>query len=432
MGVTPAPGLGKASLLSRAASMISLADCRELDAADALAALRSCFAPSSVGAIHLDGNSVGPMPRDVPQRMQRLLQEGWVDARRRGWSRFDWLERPGTLGRDLAPLIGAGPQDVVFADSTTVNVFKLLAHAWRVRGPARPLIVAERHSFPSDLHAAQGLCELLQGQAQIRWIDAPQELPQALDEHVGVVLLSHVDYRSSHRWDMAATNAQVHAVGARVLWDLSHSAGALCIALQGTGSDYAVGCGYKYLCGGPGAPAWLYVRADHQGEGWPAIPGWMGHAHTFGFDPDFEPAQGVRRHLSGTPPVLAHEAMAAAALIWRRTDAAALGRKHASLLRTLMALTAPLGASQGLQLLSPADPGACGGHLAFGHPGAGRVVEALLEAGVVASFRQPDAIRFGLSPLALSHEDLWWAVQRLEQVLATQVWRAPRFAQVAV
>lgn len=414
------------------AAMISLQECRELDAADPLAPLRERFERSSTGAIYLDGNSVGPMPREVPERLQRLLREGWVDARRRGWSRFDWLERAHSLGADLAPLIGAGANDVVFADSTTVNVFKLLAHAWRARCESRPLIVAERYSFPSDLYAAQGLAHLLQGRAELRFIDAPEQLAQALDARVGVVLLSHVDYRSSRRWDMAATNAMAHAVGARVLWDLSHSAGAVHIALQDHGADYAVGCGYKYLCGGPGAPAWLYVHPTLQGEGWPVLAGWMGHAHTFDFAPEYEPGAGMHRHLSGTPPVIAHEALAAAASIWRHTDAKALGRKHHCLLRTVLALLKPWGQAQGLRLLSPAEPEACGGHVALGHEGAGAIVEALVEAGVVCSFRQPDAIRFGLSPLALSHEDLWWAMQRLQQVLLSGVWREPRFARVAV
>lgn len=438
--------------------MITLQDCRALDARDALAPLRQRFEPSSTGAIHLDGNSVGPMPRDVPERLQRLLCEGWRDARRRGWSRFDWLDKPRLLGRDLAPLIGAGPDDVVFADSTSINVFKLLAHAWRQR-PERPVVVVERGNFPSDLYAAQGLAHLVNGVTgmngapggvELRWIDAPEDLAAALDTRVGVVLLSHVDYRSSRRWNMAATNALAHAAGARVLWDLSHAAGAIHIALRDDDADYAVGCGYKYLCGGPGAPAWLYVHPKWRDErmaraegpatdsapsdvtGWPAVPGWMGHADTFGFDPLYTPHPGVQRHLSGTPPVIALEAMSGAAAVWREVDAQALGAKHRSLSELAVALVAQRGAPFGMTLGSPAAYDERGGHISFSHEGAGRIVEALVERGVVTSFRHPNAIRFGLSPLALSHEDLWWAVDRLHDVLASGLWREERFAKSAV
>lgn len=398
-----------------------------LDAADPLASVRARFAQAAEDTVYLDGNSIGAMPLDAPERMQAFMLQGWRDARRRGWSRFDWLEQPWTLGDALAPLIGASPGSVVFADNTSVNLFKLLAYAWRLR-PERPVIVAERHMFPTDLYVAQGLARFTDGAAQLRLIDQPSELQNALSPEVGVVFLSLVDYRSSYRWNMANANALAQTVGAMTLWDLSHAAGAISVALDDTEADFAVGCGYKYLCGGPGAPSWLYVNPKHQNAAWPVITGWMGHADVFAFEPDYEPIVGVRRQLTGTPAVLANAALAAAADIWRAVSPDELGRKHRSLSDLLISLLAQRCSEYGVTISSPLRYEERGAHVTFDHPGAGRIVQALLERGVVSSFRKPDAIRFGLSPLALSHEDVWVAVDRLSTILATEFWREPRFA----
>ncbi len=260
----------------------------------------------------------------------------------------------------------------------------------------------------------------------------PEELDAALKPEVGVLYLSHVDYRSSRRWDMAAVNRKAAALGILTLWDCSHSAGAVAVDLAGTGSDFAVGCGYKYLCGGPGSPAWLYVSPRHQDKAWPVIAGWMGHEDLFAFGPRYAPIAGVRRHLTGTPGILANEAMAAAVGIWKDVKVADLDWKHRSLSETLIRLLEEQCGEFGLKVTCPRRYEERGGAVIFSHPGAGSVTEALLESGVVSSFRRPDSIRFGLQPLALSHEDLWTAVARLREVLRTELWRDPRFAKVSV
>jgi kynureninase len=411
--------------------MIDLAHCRALDARDPLGAIRDRFARPAEDTVYLDGNSLGAMPADAPARVERLMREGWRDARRRGWNRFDWLEQPWRLGEGLAPIVGAGAGDVIFCDSTTLNLYKILAYAWQL-DRSRPVIVTETHNFPTDTFVAEGLVRFAGGAAALRRIDEPRELDAALAADVGVLYLSHVDYRTSRRWNMAEVDALARVRGVLTLWDCSHSAGAVPVDLGGSGADFAVGCGNKYLCGGPGAPAWLYVHPRHQERAWPVIAGWMGHADPTAFGQTYKPAPGVRRHLTGTPGILANEAMSAAIDIWRDVTRDALAWKHRSLSELTLALLDQECAKLGVRVTSPRDYDAQGGHVGFSHPDAGPVSEALLEHGVMCSFRQPDVIRFGLTPVANSHEDIWIAVARLRRVLETEVWRAPRFATVSV
>jgi kynureninase len=411
--------------------MIDLAQCRALDARDPLRGMRERFARPAEDTVYLDGNSIGAMPVDALQRVQRVMNEGWRDARRRGWNRFDWLEKPWLLGEGLAALIGAGKGDVVFCDSTSVNLYKILAYAWQL-DRSRPVIVTEAHNFPTDLYVAEGLVRFAGGKASLRRIQEPAELDAALRGDVGVLYLSHVDYRSSRRWNMAEVNRKARAAGVLTLWDLSHSAGAIPVDLLGTESDFAVGCGYKYLCGGPGAPAWLFVHPSHQDRAWPVIAGWMGHADVFAFADRYEPLPGVRRQLTGSPGIIANEAMASAIDLWKEVRRDDLGWKHRSLSELLIALLEQECARFGVQVTSPRVYDERGGHITIRHPGAGSITEALLASGVVSSFRKPDWIRFGLQALALSHEDLWVAVARLRNVLETERWRDPQFAKVSV
>ena len=410
---------------------IDSAHCRALDARDPLHAMRARFARPAEHTVYLDGNSIGPMPADAPARLERSMLEGWRDARRRGWSRFDWLQKPWLLGEGFAHIVGAGRDDVVFCDSTTVNLFKILAYAWQLER-ARPVIVSERWNFPTDLYVAQALVRFVGDGAKMRLIDDPDGLEAALGPDAGVLYLSLVDYRTSRRWDMAAVNRKAAAAGILTVWDLSHAAGAIAVDLEGAGADFAVGCGYKYLCGGPGAPAWLYVHPRHQERAWPALAGWMGHADLHAFAPEYAPAQGVRRHLAGSPAVLANEAMAAAIDLWREVRREDLDWKHRSLSEHLVALLEQECAQFGVRLASPRDYVERGGHVAFSHPGAGSVCQALIEHGVVCSFRKPDSIRFGLAPLALSHADLWVAVERLRRVLETGVWCEAKYEKVGL
>jgi kynureninase len=411
--------------------MIDLAHCRALDTRDPLRAMRGKFARPAEETVYLDGNSIGAMPADALERVQRVMNEGWRDARRRGWNRFDWLEKPWLLGAGLAHLLGCGKDDVVFCDSTSVNLFKILGYAWQL-DRSRPVIVTEAHNFPTDMYVAEGLVRFAGGDASVRRIAEPAELDAAVRADVGVLYLSHVDYRSSWRWDMADVNRKARAAAVLTVWDLSHSAGAIPVDLAGTEADFAVGCGYKYLCGGPGAPAWLYVHPRHQDRAWPLISGWMGHADVFAFATAYEPMRGVRRQLTGSPGIIANEAMAAAIDLWKEVRREDLAWKHQSLSELLVGLLEQECARFGVQVTSPRSYDERGGHITIRHPGAGSITEALLANGVVSSFRKPDWIRFGLQALALSHEDLWIAVSRLRRVLENETWRDPKFAKVSV
>jgi kynureninase len=349
---------------------MTLADCQALDAQHArtpTGALRARFAPGEVGTVYLDANSIGPMPADVPARMQHLLAEGWAAARRRGWSRFDWLEQPTTIGDAIAPILGAQPGDIRVCDSTSVNQYKLLRHALAVKAPRRVLVVQDG-VFPSNRQIAEGLARA--GLAELRPLADDAPLDAALDAalapgDVAVVALSHVDYRHGERLDMAVLTQRIHAAGALGLWDLSHSAGVCAIALRASGADMAVGCGYKYLCGGPGAPAFVYLRPGLAEAAWPALCGWMGHADTFGFAPGYAPASGVGRFLVGTPPVLALAAFGAAAALWREVDPAELAARHQALGDTLLDLVDTACAGTEVTVVSPRAAARRGGHIAL-------------------------------------------------------------------
>jgi kynureninase len=411
---------------------------RSADRLDGFDALRARFAPGAPGALYFDANSIGPMPHDAPERMRRVLDEGWRLARRRGWNDFDWLEQPRSLGAAIAPVLGAGPDDVLVADSTSVNLYKLLRTALAARAP-RKVIVVERDVFPSNRYVAEGIAQA--GMATLRLIDRPDDLAAALAPgDVAVVSLSHVDYRSSERLDMSVLSAQIRAGGALSLWDLSHSVGAVAIHLQADGADLATGCGYKYLSGGPGAPSFIYlnprlretVNSRLRETAWPALCGWMGPADTFAFDPGYRPAPDVSQFQVGTPPVLANAAFSAAAEIWRDVDAAALTARHRSLTDTLIALLDEHCEGFGLHLASSRDHARRGGHVALRFEGAAALAQALVAAGVVLSARKPDSLRFGVHPLTTTHGDLHEAVQRLQTVLQTAAWREPRFAGASV
>ncbi len=394
----------------------------ELSPRDAeAAAWRARFAPGDPGVLYFDASSIGPMPASAPERMRRALDGGWRAARRRAWSEFDWMDQPSTLGAAIAGVIGAGTDDVRVCDTTTVNQYKLLRYALSVKAPRRTMVV-EADVFPSNLHAAEGIARA--GIGRLRTIAGMHELPAALAEgDVAVVALSHVDYRSSARLPMAEITAQVHAAGASVLWDLSHSAGALAIGLGTADVDFAVGSGYKYLCGGPGAPAFMFVHPRWQEAAWPAICGWMGHANTNAFEPVFRPAQGMDRHLVATPSVLANEAFAAAADIWREVDPVWLDTRHRDLSEALIAQLERECGAFGLELASPREHALRGGHVAFRFPDAESLANALVANGVVVSARKPDALRLAPHPLVTDVTEITEAVARLREILESGRWR---------
>ena len=424
--------------------MLDADTCAHLDASAAHAAtfeaLRRRFAPGAAGTVYLDANSIGPMPADAPARMQAVMDAGWRVARRRSWNELDWLAQPRLLGQALAPLLGAGRDDVRVAESTSVNQYRLLRLALALKAPRR-VIVAEADVFPSNRYVAEGLAHA--GDAVLRLLPAADARAAddaalqglrdaALDAalapgDVAVVALSAVDYRSSRRHDLGRIAQRVHAAGALVLWDLSHAAGAVAVDLRGSDADLAVGCGYKYLCGGPGAPSFVYVHPRWLDAAWPAVCGWMGHADTFAFDPAFCPAPGMDRHLVGTPAVLANTAFCAAADIWRDVDPLALDARHRSLTDTLIRLLDEQCAGLGVELASPREHARRGGHVALRFEGAGPLAQALVAHGVVVSARKPDALRLGVHPLTTTHAELWQAVQVLRHLLESGAWREPRF-----
>lgn len=413
--------------------MLDAAACAALDALpDANAALAARFAPGEPGTIYLDANSIGPMPVDAPDRVAALLDRGWRAARRRSWNEADWLQQPRALGAALSRVLGCGADDVLVTDGTSINHHKLLRLALAAAAPRRTVVI-EDDVFPSNRYAAEAIAHA--GSANLRGIDSVAGLEAALAPgDVAVVSLSHVDYRSGQRLDMAACTALAHRHGALVLWDLSHSAGALAVDLLGSDADLAVGCGYKYLCGGPGAPSWLYVHPRWQESAWPALAGWMGHADTFAFARDYRPAPGIGRMQVGTPAVVANTTFAAAADVWREVDPAALHQRHRSLTDMLVQLVDEQLAPHGLVLAGPREHARRGGHVALRFE-AGDVQplgQALVAAGVVVSTRKPDALRLAPHPLTTRHAELWDAVQRIAEVLAGGRWREARFQGTSI
>jgi kynureninase len=366
------------------------------------------FHAGSQGWLYFDANSIGAMPRIAPARMTRLLAE-WRTLRRRGWSESGWLDAPRRLGDKLAPLIGARSGSVIVGDSTTVNLHKAVALALRLR-PGRGAIVSEAGTFPTDLYVAEQLARE-QRRKLVLAKDAAQ-LQAAIDRRPAVVFLSHTDYRTAHCHDLAAVTRSAHARGALTVWDLSHSAGAVATDIGRGKADFAVGCGYKYLCGGPGAPGYLYVAPHLQARVRPALQGWFGHADPMAFSPRFEAARGIQRHAVGSPAVAGNVLMEAALDVFLKMDLKKLFKKHAALTQLLIGL-----APEELILASPSDPRRRGGFVAFRHRHAGALVEELQARRVVASLRPPNIVRFGLSPLYHSEADVRALARRLHAIL---------------
>ncbi|TMD92430.1 MAG: kynureninase [Chloroflexi bacterium] len=378
------------------------------------------------GLIYLDGNSLGALPAATPPRLARVVGEEWGRGLIGSWNDAGWIEAPRRLGDKVAGLIGADAGEVLVADSTSVNLFKLLAGAVRAR-PGRRVVLSHADNFPADLYVAQGLCELLDGGCELRTV-APAELAGALDADVAVLMVTHVDYATGAVQDMAALSAAARGCGALSLWDLSHSTAALPVDLGGCGADLAVGCGYKYLNGGPGAPAFLYVARRLQETIRSPLRGWMGHAEPFAFEPGHRHAPGVQGFLCGTPPILGMAALEAALDLWLEVDLDAVRAKSVRLGDLLIRLVDERCAGLGLTVASPREGARRGSQVALRHPDGYRVVRALIDRGVVGDFRSPDIVRLGLAPLYLRHVDVWEAVETLREVLATRAHDRPEYA----
>jgi kynureninase len=406
--------------------------CLALDRADALAAHRAGF-DLPAGRIYLDGNSLGALPRATPARVAQVVQSEWGEGLIGSWNLAGWMDLPARVGNKIGALIGARPGECVCADSTSVNLFKLLAVALRLQaGAGRRVIVSERDNFPTDLYMAQGLGELIGG-VSLRLVDAPEQLPAALDAEVAVLMLTHVNYRTGRMHDLAALTAAAHAAGALVVWDLAHSAGAVPVDLNAAQADFAVGCGYKYLNGGPGAPAFLWVAQRHQESFAQPLSGWMGHAAPFEFSPEYRPAPGVARYLAGTPSVIALAALEVGVDTVLAAGMTALRAKSVGLTTLFTTLVETRCAGPGLARLSPAHPEQRGSQVCLTHSQAYAVMQALIARGVVGDFRAPDVLRFGFAPLYNGYAEVWDAVEALREVLATRAWDRPEYhARAAV
>ncbi len=412
-----------------------------LDAADPLAPLREQFVLPA-GVIYLDGNSLGVLPRATVARLHDVVAQEWGQGLIGSWNAAGWIDLPQRVGDKIARLVGAGAGELVVADSTSVNLFKVLSAALamqRADAPQRRVILSERSNFPTDLYIAESLARE-QG-LELVLVEA-DELAARLDARTAVLMLTHVNYRTGALHDMAALSRAAHRAGALALWDLAHSAGAVPVDLHGDGADFAVGCGYKYLNGGPGAPAFVWVHPRHAERFWQPLAGWMGHAAPFEFRPGYRPAAGIARYLCGTPPVLSLAALECGVDTLLAADPlggmAALRAKSLALTRRFADLVEARCAGHGLTVVSPRDDARRGSQVCLARDdGAYAIVQALIARGVVGDFRAgdgagvPDILRFGFTPLYTRHVDVWDAVEQLRQVLDGGEWRQPRFAQRA-
>ena len=400
---------------------MTLHDAEALDAADPLRRFRDRFALPD-GVIYLDGNSLGALPRTTPARLQAVATEQWGDGLIRSWNAHDWIGAARRIGARIAPFIGAKPHEVVVADSTSANLYKLLVAALKAR-PGRRTILSEPGNFPTDLYMADGAAWSV-GDAQVRTVPVA-DIVAVIDEDAAVVLLTHVHYKTGAMLDMAGITAAAQAKGALVLWDLSHSVGAVPVDLNGCNADLAVGCGYKYLNGGPGAPAFLYVAKRHQASLRSPLSGWMGHAAPFDFGDDYAPAADIARFQCGTPPILALAALEEGIAQFDGAEPDALIAKSRALGDACIALVEAL--CPELTLLSPRDATSRGSHVSFRHPQAYAICQALIDRGVIGDFRAPDALRLGFAPLYVGFADLWHAVDILRGILADGSWDDPRY-----
>ncbi len=392
----------------------------EMDAADELARFRSYF-HIPAGLIYLDGNSLGVMPRSAPKRLVEVATEEWANGLIRSWDEAKWIELPLTVGNRIAPLIGAGAGDVAVGDSTSVNLFKCLAAALRMR-PERRVVLLERDNFPTDNYMAEGLAALA-GDVEIRFFDTAGKI----DSDVAVVLLSHVHYRTARMQDMATVTRAVHEAGALVVWDLSHSTGAVKVELEKADADFAVGCTYKYLNGGPGAPAFVWVAPRLVNDAQQPLSGWMGHADPFAFATGYAAAAGIKRFVCGTPQVLSLTALDECLKLWEDVDLEQLFEKSRKMTEFFIELVERECAGYGLVLQSPRAVSERGSHVSFGLENGYAVMRALRDCGVIGDFRAPDTMRFGVTPLYLGYSDLEKAVVALKTVLDKRLWDAEKY-----
>ncbi len=397
--------------------------CLALDADDPLAAWRDRF-DLPEGIIYLDGNSLGALPKATVARVRRTTEEEWGRDLIKSWNVNDWYPMPERVGEKIARLVGAAPGQVVCADSTSVNLFKLLVAALKLR-PDRKVILTEGDNFPTDAYIAQGVARMLGDNYTVRHV-AGTDVAGAIDDDVAVVSLTHVNYKTGRAHDMAGITRLAQDAGALMLWDLAHSAGALPVELDACNVDFAIGCGYKYLNGGPGAPAFLYVADRHQNAIEQPLSGWMGHARPFEFVTEYEAHGGIKRNLCGTPPVLSMAALDESLEVFADIDMADIRKKSLALTDLFIALVEQECGDFGFVNATP--PAAeRGSQVGLTHPEGYPIMQALIARGVIGDFRAPDLLRFGFTPLYTRFADAWDAVAILKDIMATGAWDTPEF-----
>ena len=421
---------------------LTRADCAALDAADPLAPLRHQFALPE-GVIYLDGNSLGVLPKATPARVAEVVQQEWGVGLIRSWNTAGWIDLPARIGDKIARLVGAGPGELVAADSTSINLFKVLSAAIAIARedhPGRRVILSERSNFPTDLYIAQSLARQ-HGMELV--LAASDEIAARITNDVAVLMITQVNYRTGLLHDMVALTAKAHAVGALAVWDLAHSAGAVPVDLTGADADFAVGCGYKYLNGGPGSPAFVWANPRHASRFWQPLSGWMGHAAPFRFDTDYRPAEGISRYLCGTPSAVAMSALECGVDTLLAAESLggmpALRAKSLALSGLFLAQVQERCAAHGLPSVSPAEAWRRGSQVSLACPGSGyAVMQALIARGVIGDFRagdgspqEPDLLRFGFTPLYTRFVDVFDAVTALSAVMDSGEWQEARFNQKA-
>jgi kynureninase len=373
------------------------------------------------GLVYLDGNSLGPLPAAASARLQDVVEREWGGQLIGAWNGAGWMGQPARLGDRIAALIGAEPGSVVTGDTLSLRLFQALDAALALN-PERRVVLSDSGNFPSDLYMARALCRL-RGEGHELRLAEPDRIAESLNREVAVLMLTEVDYRTARLHDMTALSKAAQDLGVITLWDLAHSAGALAVDLAGAGADLAVGCSYKYLNGGPGAPAFTYIAPRHQGRIDPALPGWLGHAEPFAFELAYRPAEGAARMRVGTPPILAGAVLESALEAWDGVSMADIRARSIELSELLRGLVTALG----IPCASPADPAERGSHLAFRHPAAYGVVQALIRRGVVGDFRAPDLMRFGIAPLYLGEAEIRRAARELDIVITNREWDRPEY-----
>lgn len=409
---------------------ISLAAAKAKDAADPIAHHKDAFALPS-GVIYLDGNSLGALPKTVSKRVLHSVSHEWGEGLIRSWNTAGWIDLPARCAKKLAPLIGADADNLIVCDSTSVNLFKAISAALMANPKTK--IITERRNFPTDNYIAEGIVKQLGQRHEILYCTGAEEIEEALktaNDDIALVMLTEVNYRNGARHDMQQMTQKAHAAGALILWDLAHSAGAVPLALGACDVDFAVGCGYKFLNGGPGAPAFIYAASRHQGQFQQPLSGWFAHKDPFGFHPTYAPDKGIKQYLCGTPPVLSMVAFDEALSLWEDVELPALWHKSQQLCSYFIALIEAKCDGHGLALLTTKDQDRRGSQVALCHPTGGyAMISALIDHGVIGDFRHPDILRFGITPLYTSFEDIWQAVDIFARILDDKSWDQPHYHQ---